>query len=293
MKKILITAALLATTALASAQTTIYGRMNATVDNTKTGSTTLNSMVNDISNIGVSVKEDLGGGLSARAVIETGIGSQDPNGSAATQLGDRQSTVGLASKFGSVDLGRNVHGLFTTLSDGDSFSTLYGSIAGDVHNLRGLRLSNGVFARVNLLPGVTVGTDRTHTAVGQEAVVYTVNGTIGGINTGVATFEQGNEKSTVASANTKFGNTSVFYSYSDNQGLVSSKGNLVGASHKLGAYTVKASYGKTNTDVKAYNVGAEYALSKRTDVLVSYRSVDNPNSANDIKQVGVGITHRF
>jgi predicted porin len=67
----------------------------------------------------------------------------------------------------------------------------------------------------------------------------------------------------------------------------------VGVSQKVGAYTVKASYGDTNTAVKAYNVGAEYALSKRTDVLVSYRNVDKTGTANDIKQVGVGVTHRF
>ncbi len=293
MKKILITAALLATTALASAQTSVYGRMNATVDSTKTGAARVDSIVNDISHIGFSIKEDLGGGLSARAVIETSIGSQDPVNSAPTQLGDRQSTVGLASKAGSIDLGRNVHGVFTTLGSGDSFNALYGSIAGDVHNLRGLRLSNGVFARVTALPGVTLGADRTYTATGTEAVVYSVGGKLGPVNAGLATYEQGSEKSTVASANTKFGNTGVFYSYSDNQGVDNYKGNLVGVSQKVGAYTFKAGYGKTNTDVKAYNVGAEYALSKRTDVLVSYRNVDKTGATNDIKQVGVGVTHRF
>ena len=293
MKKILVTAALLATCALASAQTTVYGRMNATVDSTKTGDATVKSIVNDISHIGVSVKEDLGGGLAARAVIETSIGSQDPTASAPTQLGDRQSTVGLANKFGSVDVGRNVHGLFTTLGSGDSFDALYGTIAGDVHNLRDLRLSNAVFARVTALPGVTLGADRTYTAVGQEVTVYSVGGKLGPVNAGVAQYEQGAEKSTVASANAKFGATSVFYSFSDNKGIATYRGNLVGVAQKVGAYTLKASYGKTNADVTAYNVGAEYALSKRTDVLVSYRNVDRVGSSTDVKQVGVGVTHRF
>lgn len=293
MKKILVTAALLATTALASAQTTVYGRMNATVDSTKTGATTVDSIVNDISHIGFRVQENLGGGLSARAVIETGINSQDPTGSADTQLGNRQSTVGLASKAGSLDLGRNVHGVFTTLASGDSFNALYGSIAGDVHDLRGLRLSNGAFARVTALPGVTLGADRTHTAAGSEATVYSAGARIGVINAGVAQFEQGAEKSIVASANAAFGATTVFYSHSDNQGAVVSKGNLVGVSQKIGAYTVKAGYGKTNTNVEAYNVGAEYALSRRTNLLISYRDVNKAGSVNDIRQVGVGVTHRF
>jgi predicted porin len=293
MKKILVTAALLATCALASAQTTMYGRVNATVDSTKTGAIRADSIVNDISHIGFSVKEDLGGGLSARAVIETSVATQDPTTGGNTQLGNRQSTVGLASKLGSVDVGRNVHGLFTTAGGGDAFGVLYGSIAGDVHDLRGLRLSNGVFVRINGPLGSTLGADRTHTATGAEATVYSATGKLGPVNAGVAQFEQGAEKSTVVSASTKLGNTGVFYSYSDNQGAVAARGNLVGVSQKVGAYTVKASYGDTNTAVKAYNVGAEYALSKRTDVLASYRNVDKTGTANDIKQVGVGVTHRF
>lgn len=293
MKKLIVTAALLATTGMAVAQTTVYGRINATVDNTQTGSARVDSIVNDISHIGFRVQEDLGRGLSARAVIETAVGSQDPVNSAATQLGDRQSTLGVSGRLGSVDVGRNVHGIFTTLADGDSFGALYGSIAGDVHNLRGLRLSNGVFARATVIPGFAVGVDRTHTATGNEATVYSVSGKVAGVSVGMANFEQGAEKSTVASAGMKFGHTGVFYSYSDNAGAAVSKGHLIGASQRMGAVTVKAGYGRTDTDVKAYNVGAEYALSKRTDLLVSYRNVDRAGSTQDVQQVGVGITHRF
>lgn len=293
MKKFLVTAVLLATAAAASAQTTIYGRMNATVDNTKTGATTVNSIVNDISHIGFRVQEDLGNGLSARAQIETGINSQDPTGGADTQLGNRHSTVGLAAKAGSLDLGRRTHGIFTTAATNDAFGALYGSIAGDVNNLRDLRLSNGMFARVTAFPGVTLGADRTHTAAGAEASVYTVGAALGPVNATVAQYEQGVEKSTMVGANTKFGNTSLFYLHSDNKGATAYQGNMVGAAQKIGAYTLKASYGKTNHDVEAYNVGAEYALSRRTDLLVSYRNVDKAGTTGDIKQVGVGLTHRF
>ena len=293
MKKILISAALVASTALAHAQVTVYGRVNATIDSTKTGAVKADGIVNDISHIGFSVREDLGRGVAARAVIETAVATQDPTNGPGTQMGDRQATVGLTSKLGSIDLGRAVHGVFTTLADGDSFGALYGSIAGDVHDLRGLRLSNGVFARATVIPGVTVGMDRTHTAAGNEAVVYSASGKVAGVNVGVARFEQGAEKSTVASAGMRLGHTGVFYSYSDNEGAAVSKGHLVGVSQKMGAMTVKAGYGQTDRDVRAYNVGAEYAFSKRTDLLVSYRNVDRVAAANDVKQIGVGITHRF
>lgn len=293
MKKAIISAALMATTALASAQVTVYGRLNATVDNTKTGTTTVNSIVNDTSRIGFRVSEDLGKGLSARAVIETAVNSNDPTAGGDTQLGNRQSTVGLAGRLGSVDVGRNLHSVFTTVADGDAFGAAYGSLAGDVHNLRGLRLGNAVFARFTALPGVGVGVDRTHTANGDEATVYSAATKIAGMAVGVARFDQGREKSTVASAALSRGNTAVFYSYSDNEGTTASKGHLVGAAQKLGAITAKGSWGKTDGNVRAYAVGAEYAFSKRTDMLVSYRNVDRAGSANDVTQIGVGITHRF
>lgn len=293
MKKAIISAALMATAALASAQVTVYGRLNATVDSTKTNTATVNSMINDASRIGFRVSEDLGHGLSARAVVETAIASHDPTTGGDTQLGNRQSTVGLAAKAGSLDLGRHLHGVFTTLADGDAFGAGYGSLAGDVHNLRGLRMSNAVFARFTALPGVAVGMDRTHTAAGTEATVYSVSGKIAGVAVAAARFDQGAEKSTVASAAVTRGNTGVFYSYSDNEGAVNSQGHLVGVSQKLGAVTAKAGYGRTNSEVRAYNVGAEYAFSKRTDLLVSYRNVDAAGANADVKQVGVGITHRF
>lgn len=297
MKKIIISAALLAVTGLASAQTTVYGRMNATIDSTKTGSTRVDSIVNDISHIGIRIQENLGGGLNARAVVETSVAAQDPTGGSPTQLGDRQSTVGLGHKLGSLDIGRNVHGVFTTLADGDSFGALYGSVAGDVHNLRGLRVSNGVFARATVLPGISVGVDRTFTATGTEAQVVSVGTKLGPVNVGVANYEQGAEKSTVASANMRVGATGLFYSFSDNKtatvGQTNHRGQLVGASQRLGAVTVKAGYGWTDNDVKAYNVGAEYALSKRTDLLVSYRNVNRVGTATDVASVGLGVTHRF
>jgi len=291
MKKIVIAAVLAAASLGAMAQATVYGKLNATMDTTKTGSAaSIGSIVNDSSRIGVSVKETLGNGVTARVVIETAVSSQDPTTGSVTQLGDRQSTVGLAHRLGSVDIGRNTHGLFNTVGAADAFDTSYGSIAGDIHNLRGLRLGNGVFATVTAVPGLKLGVDRTSTAAGTEATVYSAGAALGPINTGVAYFEQGAEKSTVIGASTKLGSTGLFYSYSNNKGAVASKGHLVGATQDLGAYTLKASYGDTNTAVKAYNVGVDYALSKRTVTGVAYRKVD---AATDVRQVGVGITHSF
>ena len=300
MKKIVLATLLAATGLVAQAQVTISGKYSVWGDSTKTGSTRTGTMVTDpTSNIAFGVKEDLGGGLSARAVVETTLGTTNSvDGTNNTQLGDRQSTVGLAGRFGSIDLGRNVHSQFLAVSNNDAFGTLYGSVAGDVHNLRGLRFSNGAFVATSIGP-VSATFDRSNNGAGVEDVTsMSLGANVGPVNAVVANYTNatGSEKSTVVGANGKLGSTGVFYSHSDNHSATAGetkKGDLVGVSQGFGAYTAKASYGRTNTQVKAYNVGVDYALSKRTAVGVAYRSVDLAGTTQDVKQLGVGLTHRF
>lgn len=293
MKKIVIAAALAAASLGALAQVTVSGKVSEWVSSTKIGSTTTNSMVAEpTSNIGFSANEKLAGGVAARVVVETSI-SGNTIGGTGTQLGDRQSTVGIASKFGSVDLGRNVHSEFLAITNNDVFGTLYGSIAGDVHNLRGLRMSNAVFISATPTPGVTATLDRSQNGTGTEATAYSLSGGVRGVKGTVAYYESGIEKSTVIGLNTKLANTTLMYSHSDNKGLVASKGDLFGVSQAFGPFAVKASYGKTDQKTKAYALGLDYSLSKRTDVGIAYRNADFRGSASDVDQVGVGLTHRF
>ena len=298
MKKITLAAVLALATLGASAQVTLSGKASMWMDNSKTGGEGSTTMYTEpTSNINISVNEDLGGGMKARVITETSLRGNTVDGTSNTQFGDRQATVGLASRLGSVDLGRNVHSQFLAVSNNDAFSTLYGSVAGDVHNLRGLRFSNGVFAATKVGP-VAATWDRSNNTTGTaDQTAYSLGTSIAGVNLVAATFQEGSaEKSTVIGANTKIGATSLFYTRSDNTSATlgeTKKGNLIGASQRIGNVTAKASYGKTNTDVKAYNIGFDYHLSKRTEVGVAYRNVDKVGSAQDIKQIGVGLTHRF
>lgn len=294
MKKIALATLLAATTMVATAQVSVTGKISEFVDNTKVGTVRATSLATDpTSNITITATENIGGGLKARVVVDTSLAANDPTGGSATKLGDRQSTIGLVNKLGSVDLGRNLHSHFLAITSNDAFDTLYGSVAGDVHNLRGLRLSNGTFFALTPIKGVTANYDRTQTGAGTEATSYSASAKLLGVNAVVAQYTQGAEKSTVYGANAKLGNTQVFYTHSNNEGAVASKGDLFGASQAFGPVTTKASYGKTNTGVKAYALGADYNFSKRTAAGISYRNVDVDGTANDVKQVGVGVTHRF
>jgi predicted porin len=297
MKKITIAALFALISATASAQVTISGKVGQYVDSTKTGNTTVNSIATEpTSNIAIGAKENLGGGLTARVMVETSLSGNTINGT-GTQLGDRQSTVGLSHKLGSIDLGRNVHSQFLAVTNNDAFNTLYGSVAGDVHNLRGLRFSNGAFASVSLAPGVTASYDHQQAGAGStDARSYGISGKVAGLEGTVAYYEAGVEKSTVVGANYTLGATKLFYSHSDNESATAGetkKGDLVGLAHVTGPFTTKVSYGRTNKSTTAYSVGVDYAFSKRTYVGVAYRNVDVATANSDIKQIGVGLVHSF
>jgi len=294
MKKIALATLLAATTLVATAQVSVSGKISTFVDNTEVGAVSATSLATDpTSNITISATENIGTGLKARVVLDTSLAANDPTGGSATKLGDRQSTVGLANRVGSVDLGRNLHSHFLAVTNNDAFGTLYGSIAGDVHNLRGLRMSNGTFFALTPIKGVTATYDRTNNGVGTEATSYSASATVMGVNAVVAQYSQGTAKSTVYGGSAKLGGTQVFYTHSDDKGVGAHKGDLFGASQQFGRVTAKASYGKTNTNVKAYAMGADYNFSKRTAFGVNYRNGDATGTANDVKQVGVGVTHRF
>jgi len=293
MKKTILATMLALATGVVSAQVSVGGKIGEWVDNTKTGSARVTSLVTEpTSNITFAASEKLSNGMTARAVVDTSFSGNTIAGS-GTQLGDRQGTVGIASALGSVDLGRNLHSEFLAITNNDVFGTMYGSVAGDVHNLRGLRMSNGTFVSITPMKGVTFTADNAHNPTGINAKSYSASAGAYGVNATVANYTAGAEKSTVIALSTKVGKTSVVYTHSDNQGAVKSTGSLIGASQAFGAVTAKASYGTTNTNVKAYSVGADYAMSKRTDVGVAYRNVDAAGTSRDLAQIGVGLTHRF
>jgi predicted porin len=293
MKKVLV-ALTLAVAGVASAQVGIYGRVGTYLDNTKTGTAAaVQGMANDLSHFGIRATEDLGGGLKARATYETYIQANSPETS-TTAFGDRQSTVGIAHQMGSVDLGRSVHTHFLAISNNDPFGTLIGSSAADVHNLRGLRFSNAAFTSVNL-GNVTASFDRS-TGATTDPYAASLVAAVGPAVVTYARYEAGAETSDVLAARAKFGATTVFGIASDNKGVTANtnRGQLVGASHNLGGpVTVKASYGRIENGIKSYNVGAEYAFSKKTYAQVLYRNVEGTTAAGDIKQVAGGLVVQF
>lgn len=115
MKKSLIALAVLAAAGAASAQSSVslYGLVDVYAGNVKNtiaipgskAQTAVNSSGLNNSRWGLRGSEDLGNGLKANFVLESGFNTDD--GTAAGASFGRKATVGFSSGFGSVELGRN------------------------------------------------------------------------------------------------------------------------------------------------------------------------------------------
>jgi predicted porin len=301
MKKIALATLLAATTMVASAQVTVYGRLSEFADSTKTGTTKVNSLVNDSSRFGIKVEEKLGSGLTARVILDTSVAADDPKAGAATQFGDRQSTIGISTRVGSIDLGRKEHSEYITMKNADPFAgATYASVSPDVINIRDKRIGDGAYLATNF-SSVAITYDRSMytSPATPEATSWSLGGKLGPVTGAAARFASGTDYTNVVTLGGKVGGLELSTIQSeDKTGIVKTKGHFYGATLPVtGAVSLKGSYatktGLVAGETKAYNVGVNYAFSKRTNVLVAYRNVDAGGTANDVKQFGIGLAHSF
>lgn len=89
----------------------IYGRVTVFQSSEDVaGTSSTHKLVNDASRIGFRASEDLGNGITIRAVIETGINFDEPTASGKeTKLGDRESSLSVLGARGSIGVGRKTH----------------------------------------------------------------------------------------------------------------------------------------------------------------------------------------
>lgn len=184
MKKTVLALAALAavsTSALAQSSVSIYGVVDASLENVK-GTDSLTRVSSDnlaTSRLGFRGIEDLGGGLKAKFTLEAGLkvdtGAQD------SSFWGRSAWVGLEGGFGELRIGRQ--------------DSLIGAIAGN-SNILGAQgyddlkiadtLSGSTYRRVNngityflpkLADGLSIAAQYSTDAVGEENVVTTGTGT--------------------------------------------------------------------------------------------------------------------
>jgi predicted porin len=309
MKKLAMILALTvaSTAALAQSQVTVYGRMNAFVVDQTTGGVDAGATTSsESSRIGFRAVENLGGGLQARATIETSVSNVAPDAGSDTKLGNRTSLVGLATKQYSVDLGRDYHSHFWLVRSVDPFwARTIGSASQDVHHFRDKRLSNTVFLRAEPIKGIRLALDRqlTNDTTGAglaEATSGSVTADLGRLTVGAGRFEQGLNVSNAVIGRVNVGTGYVGVSYSDDTTVTAgvrteSKGTLLSAEQLIPGtrITAKASVGRTDSGMQTVAVGADYAFSKTVLARVMYRNADHDTNSKDIRQVVAGLEYRF
>lgn len=137
MKRLLIAVAVLGAYpefAVAQSNVTIYGVVDAGIVSERGGAkgsvTKVGSGVAAASRLGFRGTEDLGGGLSANFVLESGPKIDTGELDVAGTIFNRQAYVGLKSRFGAVTLGRQYTPFFVTVSTvADPFGAGYAGTA--------------------------------------------------------------------------------------------------------------------------------------------------------------------
>jgi predicted porin len=330
---------------------TLYGIMDlglqsskATIGTDTYKQTAMSNGVQSGSRIGFKGTEDLGGGLNANFVYEAGT---DPDVASTVMTSNRQSYVGLAGNFGSVNLGRQYTLHHSNQGAGDMLGNL--GLAGYLGGLDSLvRQSNAVTYMSPSFGGVTVaaqmGFGETVTNAAQAAgansatlsnekkneqtalrVAYAAgplaaglayetvkNGafaavTYAGQATGLTAFDYDKRKAMNISASYDFGVAKVGFvnnntKFDDSTGTTKWAANTLSVAAPMGAVTAFASFGagklkdvdgSTITKASAYQLGASYALSKRTNVYAFTGQTKLKDLEAKLGQTVVGVRHQF
>jgi predicted porin len=337
MKKSLVVLAIFgafATSASAQTGVTVYGLVDAGIVSERGGAagnvTKLTSGVQSGSRLGFKGTEDLGGGLTAKFVLESGFKIDDgtsaqpqagvaPNGT----LFGRQAYVGLGGQqWGNVTLGRQYTPHYLALTQIDPFGA---GLAGDAANFipTELRMNNTIkyttpewsgfdgelaygFGEV---PGNNKASRQFGGAIGYANGPIVVKLAHQSIENATATDRNRN---TLLAGKWDFGvaAASLGVNFSKGPSPVNTRDYLLGVSVPFGASAFLASYihkddrSALNRDANQWALGYTYSMSKRTNLYTSYGRVKNKNGATftvgNATEVGsgdktfnIGVRHSF
>lgn len=318
MKKTLITLAVLAAaTGVAQAQSSvvIYGTVDAgfvSERGGKAGTTNkIDSGVASASRLGFKGTEDLGSGLSALFVLESGFnvdtGAQGNN----EALFGRQAYVGLSSKTaGTVTLGRQYTPWYNTLSKvADPFAAGYAGSAKNLFPANTTRTSNTVLYTSPNFSGFDADVAYSTGNKDQESLVSSKIGRQMGASVGYANgplnarlaynntsnenvnpaLTTGSARNWLAAANYDFAVAKAYVAYGVNKGDNSSTRNNANAGN---LFNIASTGGLTNDSTTAL-IGATVPVGPAGTVMASIIHVNDKNGASnaDANQFAVGYSY--
>jgi predicted porin len=316
MKRTLIVAAigtLLAGTAAAQSNVTIYGRLNTSIERQKNYTSADNVWVlqNNASRLGFRGTEDLGGGLKAGFVLEHRFNVDNGNTTFGNGFwgGAGTSEVFVGGNFGTLRLGHFTSEAYFATSDytdllnhgtGTSSDALYRYLGNDNNKIA---YRAPAFGPVTVEGAVSLGEGPT----GSRIIDFAANYAAGPLALGFG-FEDANGGAADGSRQFavrgayEFGSalvTGYVQRYKDGPSGDSQTIFRVSGMYTMGLTELHAAFGSSgelgnsNTgEAKQYTVGANYNLSKRTKVFAFYNR-NKPDGAEAQTAMSVGVRHNF
>ena len=307
MPRLLLAAALLgAFSTLATAQVTMYGRIDQSLAQQADAVKNSELRNGSGSRFGLRGTEDLGGGLKAVFQIEHRFNAD--TGSAGTRIWEGKSIVGLDGGFGLVTMGREENPAYTFGQNpadpwgGDTVASNGSIVNGRIGTNR---YSDSLNYRYSA-SGFTIAVQVTE-GEGLDDRPYSLGlaYAAGPLRLGVGFENPGNADDNWLTVNGSY-NFGTFAL----RGLIGSGINVNGQKHqswllaattKIGAGELRASYAQlTNKDMdviadKQLAFGYHYPMSRRTTLYVDLISEKRDNMPADFKSTGwdVGIKHDF
>lgn len=262
MKKSLIAlAALSAASAFAQSSVTVYGRFDAGLTRDSGGLagassvSRLDSGIAGGSRLGFRGVEDLGSGLKANFVMETGFCGDANNNSTPAGAGNapgfctggnafmgREARVGLSGGFGSLDLGRQYTPAFSVLNTLDPFGT---GTAGQIVNLFD---STGGYGAA----GVNTGNPRMNNTVKFSTANF--GGFTASIGYGFGEVANNSSAGRSTGLNAQYSNGPIYVGFAyhiakNNANTDERKNALVGATYDFGPAKAHFAYGTTKNAI--------------------------------------------
>lgn len=314
MNKPLFAAALLAaglTPAFAQNSVNIYGIVDAGLVREMGGTsnaTKVSTGVGSVSRIGFRGTEDLGGGMSALFVLETGFKTDTGEVDTAGTIFNRQALVGLKSELGTVTLGRQYTPFYTTITTvADPFAA---GLAGSAKNLlpasgSNTRTSNTVMLVSPKIAGVT---GELAYSVGEQAGSNSAGRQIGGAlsyaveklnvrlaynnrnadvaaTTGVVAVSHDIGTNTLLAANYDFGMVKAYAAFGVDKGFNS--GVMPNTTNPYGSL-IRPTASTNSTDLL---IGATVPLGQGTVIVSAINKNDKTAFNQDATQVAIGYTY--
>ncbi|MGE0347958.1 porin [Hydrogenophaga sp.] len=328
MKKSLIALAVLATTGVAMAQSsvTLYGRIDTSIGSTKLNGVSTSQVYSGnltTSRYGFRGTEDLGGGLKANFVLENGFNADDGTLGSANTAFNRQAWVGLSGGFGALKLGKtdsvykdiydlgNAHNVFDSefTATKEAYRAGLGGFTSRPNNQIRYETPNmGGFSA-----GLTYALDED-VAANAETTALNLRYSAGNLAVGVAYQEDdfqvlaNDRKYTVLAGTYNFGVAKVSGQLQNIKAGDNRKDTefALGVSVPVGNVDLSAGYARSKAkdaagaDAQkgtAFSLGATYGLSKRTKLYGGYIDGEVETAAGvsvrDYRLFALGVRHDF